>query len=71
MFRQKVDFEETEKITNLMEVKNMLTAIADQIKLEGKLEGKLEDAKKMKEKGYSIETISEITGLSIEEIASL
>jgi predicted transposase YdaD len=71
MFQQKVDFEETEKITNLMEVTNMLTAIADQIKLEGKLEGKLEDAKKMKEEGFDITIIMKITGLSKEEIEKL
>ena len=71
MFQQKVDFEETEKIDNLSEVKNMLTAIADQIKLEGKLEGKLEVAKKMKEEGLDIVLIMKITGLLKEEIEKL
>jgi predicted transposase/invertase (TIGR01784 family) len=50
MFRQKVEVEEYNKITNLTEVNNMLTAIADEImekgikkgKIEGKLEGKIE-----------------------------
>ncbi len=48
-------------------------------KLEGKLEGKaegareatLENARKMKEHGIALVTISEITGLSIEEVEAL
>ena len=40
-------------------------------KLEGKLEGKIETAKKMKEKGTDFDFISEMTGLSIEEIEQL
>lgn len=44
-------------------------------KLEGKLEGQLEErkanARKMKAKGFDNETISEITGLTLEEIANL
>ena len=40
-------------------------------KAEGKAEEKREIAKKMKEKGLSIELIQEITKLSLEEIASL
>jgi len=79
MFRQKINLKESDKISNLKEINNMLTSIADEIKekgklegiLEGKMEGKLEDAKKMKEKGYSIEAITEITGLSKEEIKKL
>lgn len=35
MFHQMADFKEMEKISTLTEVKNTLTAIADQIKLEG------------------------------------
>ena len=45
----------------------MLTAIADQIKMEEKLE----IAKKMKEEGDSIEKIARITGLPVEEIVKL
>jgi len=79
MVRQKVDLENFDKITNLTEVKNMLTAIADEIrqksKLEGKLEGKLEErltlAKKMKDLGYSMEEISKVIGLRTDEIAKL
>ena len=70
-----VDFVETEKIFNLTKVKNMLTAIADQIKMEGKIEGKLEGklevAKKMKEEGLDIVLIMKITGLLKEEIEKL
>ena len=39
--------------------------------LEGKAEGKAEAAMRMKAKGYDIEDISDITGLSAEEIAAL
>ena len=35
------------------------------------MKAKLETAKKMKEKGINIETISNITGLSIEDIKKL
>ncbi len=38
---------------------------------EGKIEGKLETAVKMKKKGYLTTDISEITGLSMEEIDEL
>jgi predicted transposase/invertase (TIGR01784 family) len=40
-------------------------------KLEGKREGKLESARKMREKGYSIEDICDITGLSRKEVEGL
>ena len=40
-------------------------------KLEGKLEGKIETAKKMKNKGTDFPFISEVTGLSFEEIEQL
>ncbi|MBN2533438.1 MAG: Rpn family recombination-promoting nuclease/putative transposase [Spirochaetales bacterium] len=91
MFRQKVDIEEYDKITNLAEVKNMLTAIADEIMQKGIEKGfekgiekgfekgiekgekkeRCAVAKKMKDLGYSVNEISEITGLSTEEIAEL
>ena len=68
MFRQKVEPEESAKINNIMEVKDMLTLLADRIKLEGKLEGKLETAKKMKAEGLDLDLIRRVTGLSKEEI---
>jgi predicted transposase/invertase (TIGR01784 family) len=40
-------------------------------KAEGKIEGKSEVARSMKEKGFSIEDISEIAGLSVSEIKKL
>ena len=38
---------------------------------EGEAEGKTEEARRMLEKGIKRETISELTGLSPEEVASL
>ena len=38
---------------------------------EGKQEGKLEDARRMLEKGYPLEDIREITGLSRDEVEKL
>lgn len=40
-------------------------------KMEGRAEGKLEIARNMKTKGYSISDISDITGLTVDEIAAL
>ena len=57
----------------------MLKLLAEKIKeegklegkIEGKLEGKIEDARLMKKKGLDFILISEITGLSIDEIEKL
>jgi len=38
---------------------------------QGIVKGKLETARKLKQKGLSIQEIAEITGLSIEEVAQL
>ena len=38
---------------------------------EGRAEGHIEDARKMKAKGYSLDDISDITGLPVEEISRL
>lgn len=40
-------------------------------KIEGKAEGKIEAAKKMLDKGFDVEDISDITGLSLDEIKKL
>lgn len=40
-------------------------------RVEGIQEAKLENARRMKEKGYSPMDISDITGLSLEEISKL
>ena len=83
MFRADITDEQIGKITNIKEAKSMLTVLAERIekkgkiegklegKIEGKLEGKIENAKKMLVKGYSIEDIADITGLSIEQIEKL
>ena len=38
---------------------------------KGKQEAKLEDARRMLEKGYPIEDVCEITGLSLDEVEKL
>lgn len=45
--------------------------VAEKAKLEGKLEGKLEDARNAVKKGFSLEDIAEITGLSLETLKKL
>ena len=40
-------------------------------RLEGKAEGRAEIAKRMSEKGFSLEQIAEVTGFSVEEIKNL
>lgn len=87
LFETTKDKFETEEITSgldeLMEVKTMfatkLKKYSEKIKKEGKVEGRVEGrveekhvtAQKMLEKGFEIALISEITGLSTEEIAEL
>jgi predicted transposase/invertase (TIGR01784 family) len=39
--------------------------------IEGKIEGKIETARLMKQKGFDVSMIAEITGLSISEIDGL
>jgi len=64
-----------DEIKDITEVKPMLTKIAEQLRAEGEARGKAETlretAKKMREKGISIEQIEEITGLTREEIERL
>ena len=50
---------------------NTAITIAMKLKNEGKIEGKIENAKKMLVKGYLIEDIADITGLSVEQIEKL
>jgi len=40
-------------------------------RLEGKLEGKLEVARSMKQQGFNVEMIQQVTGLTIDEIENL
>ena len=49
----------------------MLETVIERNREEGKLEGKSEVAKKALAKGYSIEEVADLTGLSLEEIEKL
>ena len=75
LFSQKVSEKEIEKITNITEVKTMLSSVAEQILergiKEGIKEGKIDDAINMKKEGISVEIISRCTGLTLEEIEKL
>ena len=71
MFRSEIKPEEIEKIRDIQEAKSMLTQLAEKIEQKGIEKGRIETAKRMKEKGTDFEFISEITGLSIEEIEQL
>lgn len=50
------------------ESEGVMATTADKLRAEGKLEGKLEAARRMRDKGIDGPTISEITGLSLEEL---
>jgi len=68
IFRGALDPESIAKIKALTEVKPMLAQVVDKIieqgAEKGKEEGKIEDARRMVQKGYPIEDIMDITGLS-------
>lgn len=65
----KVDLIKYEKIIDAERVAKSVLRTAEEIGREaGLLEGKLETAKKMLEKGMSIDVVCEVTGLSIDEI---
>ena len=53
-----------ESLKSYRDLKNSIDTAFD----EGKMEGKIETALKMKQKGYLIQDISEMTGLSIDDI---
>jgi predicted transposase/invertase (TIGR01784 family) len=71
------------QIKELTEVKSMLTKLAEEIEARGEKRGiqqgilqgaqqkALETARRMKEKGYAIAEIADVTGLTIEEIEKL
>ena len=46
-------------------------SLLDSAREEGIEKGKIEDAKKMLSKGFSVEDIADITGLSLEEVNQL
>lgn len=75
MFKSSIDDESINAINNVMEVKNMLTLIAEKIEKKGYNQGikkkSCDTALKMLEKGFHLSDIVEITGLSIEEIEEL
>ena len=64
-----------DSLKSYRDLKNSIDTAFDEGKLEGKLEGKIEGmmetALKMKKKEYPVKDISEMTGLSIEEIDKL
>jgi predicted transposase/invertase (TIGR01784 family) len=83
MFGKVLSEEEAERITKLTEVKSMLAQLAEDIEKRGEKlgeerginkgvkEGKREDARRMKARGYPVEDIVDITGLSAEEVEKL
>lgn len=71
IFRGALDPESIAKIKSLTEVKPMLAQVVDKMRTESKEEGKIEAARKMIQKGYPIEDILEITGLTDIEIQKI
>ena len=75
VFKGALDKDDIAKIHELTEVKSMLAEIADKIEergvRKGRSEGRQEAARKMLQKGFSIEDIADITGLTKEIIESL
>ena len=60
------------EISRLIESFNMMTSqIKNNLNEISSEKNKLENAKRMKDKGYPLEEIADITGLSIEEIEKL
>ncbi len=79
MFHEAFNEKKLESITELTEVKSMLTQIAEQIEERGIQQGMQqgmqqnarENALKMKSREFSVKDIADITGLTVEEIQSL
>jgi predicted transposase/invertase (TIGR01784 family) len=83
MFGKVLSEEEAERITKLTEVKSMLAQLAEDIEKRGiklgeergekrgEMQKAREDARRMKARGYPVEDIVEITGLSAEEVEKL
>ena len=63
--------EEQERYQNSVNVYRTNLCVLDAAKEEGKAEERLNNARKMKEAGIACTLISQITGLSKEEIAAL
>ena len=60
-----------QSINAYRDIKNSLDTAKKEGKAEGRAEEKVETALKMKQKGLDLNLISDITGLSIEEIEQL
>lgn len=58
-------------LDNVVILRDNIYTEREEGRLEGRAEEKKDNARKMKSKGFSIEDISEITGLSIEEVRKL
>jgi predicted transposase/invertase (TIGR01784 family) len=83
MFGKVLSEEEAERITELTEVKSMLAQLAENIEKRGiklgeergekhgEMQKAREAARKMKARGYPVEDIVDITGLSTEEVEKL
>jgi predicted transposase/invertase (TIGR01784 family) len=83
MFGKVLSEEEAERITKLTEVKSMLAQLAEDIEKRGiklgeergekrgEMQKAREAARKMKARGYPVEDIVDITGLSTEEVEKL
>ena len=66
-----MDSKDENSLKYYSDLKNSLDTARGEGKIEGKLEGKLEIAKRALKKGYSINDITEITGLSEDEIKGI
>lgn len=71
MFINKKNKKILPKENNRSDLNSMLGLLVKKIKEKSRIESKIEFAKIMKEKGYKINEISAITGLSINEIELL
>ncbi len=60
-----------ESLKYYRDLNNSIDTAFDEGKIEGEIEGKIETAKKMKRKGYPIDDIADVTGLSTIEIEAL
>jgi predicted transposase/invertase (TIGR01784 family) len=52
-------------------LKRLLKGLDKQVLRKGEREGKIEAARRMIEKGFDLETIAEITGLTREQVEKL
>ncbi|NIM12573.1 MAG: hypothetical protein GTO45_10710 [Candidatus Aminicenantes bacterium] len=67
--KQLVEYEESLKVYR--DLKGVVDTSFEEGKVEGKYEERIEMAGKMKSKGYPLDDIADLTGLSKEEIEKL